>query len=71
MPYVIRTRDLDLDCSHTWQRSTAPQRMNNSFMTFTTAYSVYPTLKGATRQRDILKRRTTYAFCHITVEELT
>ena len=70
MAYVIRTRDLDLDCTHTWQRATAPQRMSNSFMPFTTAYSVYPTLKGATRQRDFLKRITTYAFCVITVEEL-
>ena len=69
--FVIRTRDIDLDQTHTWQRSTAPQRMNNSFMTFTTAYSVYPTLKGATRQRDILKRITRYAFCDITVEELS
>jgi len=71
MAYVIRTRNLDLDCTHTWQRSEAPRYLRSSFRPFTTAYSVYPTLKGATRQRNILKRRTTYAFCTITVEELT
>jgi hypothetical protein len=71
MPYVIRTRDLDYDCTHTWQRAKAPQRMGNSFAPFTTAHSVYPTLKGAQRQRDFLKRITRYAFCHITVEKLT
>ena len=68
--YVIRTRDLDLDTTHTWQRATAPQRMGNSFMPFATAHSVYPTLKGATRQRNILKLSATYAFCYITIEEL-
>lgn len=69
MPYVIRTRDLD--CTHTWQRSTAPKYLCSSFRPFTTAYSVYPTLKGATRQRDVLKQNTRYAFCKLTVEELT
>lgn len=71
MPYVIRISSLDLDDTHTWQRPSAPRYLRSSFRPFTTAYSVYPTLKGATRQRDILKRRTTYAFCRITVEELT
>lgn len=70
MPYVIRTRDLDYDCTHTWQRSKAPKYLSNSFCPFTTAHSVYPTLKGATRQRDFIKKITTYAFCHISVEEL-
>jgi len=68
--YVIRTRDLDNDCTFTWQRAKAPHRMGNSFMPFTTSYSVYPTLKGATRQLNFLKRITRYAFCTITVEEL-
>ena len=70
MSYVIRTRDIDLDCTHTWQRTIAPNYMCKGFRPFTTVSSVYPTLKGATRQRDILKRRATYAFCHISVEEL-
>ena len=70
MAYVIRTRNLDLDCTHTWQRAGAPRRMSNSFRPYITAYSIYPTLTGATRQRNILKRRTTYAFCTLTVEEL-
>ena len=70
MAYVIRTRDLDLDCTHTWQRYTAPKYLSNSFMPFTTAHSVYPTLKGATRQMKFLRCITTYAFCNITVEKL-
>jgi hypothetical protein len=69
--FVIRTRDLDLDCTHTWQRATAPKSMGNSFMPLTTAYSVYPTLKGATRQLNFIKRITRYAFCTITIEELS
>ena len=68
--YVIRTRDIDLDQTHTWQRACGPKLLSNSFRPFTTAYSVYNTLRGATRQCDALKRNPRYAFCHITVEEL-
>ena len=69
--FVIRTRDLDLDQTHTWQRAGAPKYLASGFRPFVTGYSVYPTLVGATRQRDRLKRITRYAFCHITVEELS
>jgi hypothetical protein len=71
MAYVIRTRDLDLDCTFTWQRAKGTKYLSSSFQPFTTVNSVYPTLKGATRQRDFIKRITRYAFCTITVEELT
>ena len=67
--YVIRTRDLDLDQTHTWQRAGAPKYLASGFRPFVTGYSVYPTLRGAQRQRDALKLQ--YAFCIITVEELT
>ena len=67
--YVIRTRDLDLDTTSTWQRACGPKYLANSFCPFTTAHSVYPTLRGATRQCNILKSITRYAFCHITIEQ--
>lgn len=70
MTYVIRTRDLDLDCTHTWQRSKGPKSLGNSFLPFTTVNSVYPTLKGATRQMKAIRRKHHYAFCKITVEKL-
>jgi hypothetical protein len=70
MPYVIRTRDLDLDCTHTWQRPHAPKWLANSFWCITTAHSVYNTLKGATRQRDKLKQLERYASYNITVDEI-
>ena len=69
--FVIRTRDLDLDTTHTWQRAHGPKYLSNSFCPFTTANSVYPTKVGATRQCDTIKRKGQYAFCHITVEELS
>lgn len=69
--YVIRTRDLDLDQTHTWQRANAPKYLRKSFWPFVTGYSVYPTLRGAQRQCDRLKRKHQYAFCHITIEELS
>jgi len=70
MAYVIRTRDLDLDCTHTWQRYTAPKYLSNSFRPFTTEHSVYPTLRGATRQMKALRHITRYTSCNITVEKL-
>ena len=68
--YIIRTRDLDLDCTQTWQRSKGPKYLANSFQPFVTVNSVYPTLGGASRQANVLKRNPRYSFCKITVEKL-